>query len=194
MRATAPIARQDKDQWKCVSGDPRGLKRKAARALLQLLARATFYTCSESPAQWKLWGKKKSWPDVNATVVTDRMLFDNAILQRSRWPSPEKWFSSQILFSSLFFRKLEFAFEGQIVLTHYKHNRWIVSLGNMNSVVSVHIISFELKKNKKKQYIAFCWNDSTEGLSEGKRAFTHNTWKNKTCLTAEWRNQTLNKR
>lgn len=136
---------------------PSWLEKKGSESFVTVAGESYLLYVLRKPCSVKTLGQKKSWPDVNATVVTDRMLFDNAILQRSRWSSPEKWFSSQILFSSLFFRKLEFAFEGKIVLTHYKYNRWLVSLGNMNSVVSVHIISFDPKIKKTIHCILFKW-------------------------------------
>lgn len=64
----APITRQDKDQRKCVSGDSAGLKRKAAnihKSFVTMLASNAFYTCSESPAQGKVW--RRTRPDVSDT-------------------------------------------------------------------------------------------------------------------------------
>lgn len=173
MRGTAPITRQDKSQWKCVSGDPRSLKRKAAGALLQLLARATFYTCSESPTQRKLGGEKK----ILAWCKQHCGHWQDALLQQVQYCSraDDRW-QRMVFFSFFFliiFQEMKGCIWRQIVLTHYKYNRWTVSWGNLNSVVILHFISFDLKKCTMFHF----WIIQQWGLSEGKVVFIHDIWK-----------------
>lgn len=107
VKATAPITRQDKDQWKCASGDLAGLKRKAAnihRRFVTLMASWYPLCVLGSPeSHWKLgstqsngkgWGKftqqfPSSCPSLfnflaHSNIVINEDFFFFFLLEQSR--------------------------------------------------------------------------------------------------------------
>lgn len=120
---------------------PSWLEKKACESFVTVAGRSCLLYVLRKPCTEKTLGQK-CWPDVNGTVVTDRMLFYNgcniAAEQMIDCRGMVFFLDNRCL---LIFHAMTGCISRQIILTHYKYDIW--KEGNVNLVVSVHIAPFD---------------------------------------------------